>query len=102
MNTNDAKATAKKFADLVRQKYTVSNAFLFGSFAKNTANEGSDIDVCIVSPNFGTDYSAEEMELIRMAITIDSRISPVPYTPQDLQDRYSQLAYEITTHGVPV
>lgn len=102
MGTDDAKATAKKFADLVRQKYQVNSAYLFGSYAKNTANEGSDIDVCVVSPNFGTDYSTEEMELIRIAVTIDSRISPVPYTPQDLQDKYSQLAFEITTYGVPV
>lgn len=102
MGTDDVKVTAKKFADLVRQKYQVNSAYLFGSFAKNTANEGSDIDICIVSSNFGKDYPAEEMELIRMAVTIDSRISPVAYTPQDLLDRYSQLAYEITTHGVPV
>ncbi len=102
MGTDDAMATAKKFADLVRQKYQVDGAYLFGSYAKNVANEGSDIDVCIVSPNFGNNYSAEEMELIKMAVTLDARISPVPYSPQDLLDRYSQLAFEITTHGVPV
>ncbi len=102
MGTDYAMATAKKFADLVRQKYQVDRAYLFGSYAKNVANEGSDIDVCIVSPNFGKDYSAEEMELIRMAVKLDLRISPVPYSPGDLHDKYSQLAFEITTYGVLV
>lgn len=100
MSTHDVKTIVKKFADRVRTKYPVEKIYLFGSYAKNRADETSDIDVCVVSPSFGVNYSDEEMELIRMAVKFDSRISPVPYSPRDIQDKFSQLAHEITTYGI--
>jgi predicted nucleotidyltransferase len=43
---------AKKYADDVRSVMTVDKAILFGSYAKGTANENSDIDVCFFMPSF--------------------------------------------------
>ena len=100
MGKNDAITIAKRYADQVRLAYPVDKAYLFGSYAKNKADESSDIDVCIVSTSFGKNYSDEEMNLIRLAVRIDPRISPVPYNPADLEDRWSQLAFEITNYGI--
>ena len=33
---------------------------------------------------------------------VDDRIEPVPYNPEDLNDRYSTLAHEIKSYGVPL
>jgi predicted nucleotidyltransferase len=93
---------AKTFFDQVKKKFPVDKVYLFGSYAKDNANDGSDIDVCVVSSAFGKNYSDEELELIKLAMKIDTRISPVPSNPQDIQNRWSQLAHEITTYGIQV
>ena len=43
---------AKKYADDVRNVMSVDRAVLFGSYAKGTAGEQSDIDVCFFLPSF--------------------------------------------------
>lgn len=63
----------------------------------------SDIDICIVSPAFaGKDFFDEMIRLNILGLKVDSRIEAVPFTPDDLQDRYSTLAAEIRTHGIPL
>lgn len=100
MSTQDAKLVAQKYVQLVNKKFDVQKAWMFGSFAKGIAHEGSDIDVCIISSDFGRDYFAEEDELLRLSIKIDPRLSPVAFSPQDIQNKWSQLAHEITTYGI--
>ena len=100
MSTRDAVMVAKKFIQLVGKKYPVEKAYLFGSFAKNKFDEASDIDVCVVSPAFGVDHWEEESELRRISLEVDYRLSPVAFSPEDIKDRWSQLANEILTHGV--
>jgi predicted nucleotidyltransferase len=39
------KATVKIYADEVRQVMPISKVYLYGSYAKGTANEYSDVDV---------------------------------------------------------
>lgn len=102
MSDQDAVAVSKKFVSAVKKVYPVEKAYLFGSFAKNKFNEASDIDVCVVSPVFGKNYLEEEMKLIGMSVKIDSRISPVPLSSVDINDKWSQLAHEITTHGIQI
>lgn len=102
MGTKKALSIAEKFSDQVKNKYPVDKVYLFGSYAKNEANKGSDIDVCVVSPVFGKDYQKEELELIRLAMKIDSDISPVPFNSKDINDKWSQLAHEITTYGIQI
>ncbi len=59
----------------------VSEAYLFGSHLTGKADEWSDIDVAIVSPQFSEDRFEERVMLTKMAISIDDRIEPVPFTP---------------------
>lgn len=98
---NQAVIIGKKFVDKVRQAgIRVKAAYLFGSFAKNKTHKWSDIDICIVSPEFGRDYFDEEVKLRHLTWDVDDRIEPVAYAPEDLKDRYSTLAHEIKTHGI--
>lgn len=102
MGTDTAVSIARQFSEQVRKKYPVDKVYLFGSYAKNRAHEGSDIDICVVSPVF-KEYSDEtEMDVIRMAMKIDTRISPILSNPEDITDRWSQLAHEITTYGIQI
>lgn len=84
---------------LIEQGIPVTQAFLFGSYARGTANEYSDIDVCVVSPVLGNDHVEEMVKLRRIAYPIDSRIEPIPLHTSDLEDRYSTLVSEIKLHG---
>lgn len=100
---NDARKIAQSFVDAVRRSgTTVTSASLFGSYAKGTATDDSDIDVCVVSPQFGNDYIDEMVGLRKIALTIDSRIEPVPLAPKDASDRLASLPVEVRKYGVPL
>ena len=43
----------KNYADDVRHVFPVDKVVLFGSYAKGTATEQSDIDICFFLDNFG-------------------------------------------------
>ncbi len=102
MSQTDAIMLLKKYVALISRKYPVQSAYLFGSFAKGFIHEGSDIDVCIISPVFGKDYFDEEMDLRRETLKVDTRIEPVAFNPADFDDKYNLLVHEIKTHGVQI
>ncbi len=80
----------------------VDKMILFGSYAKKTPHQGSDIDVCVVSSIFGQNPFDEMVMLAKIASKIDSLIEPHPYSPTELMDPWDPLAYEIRTHGVSI
>ena len=85
-----------KYINLLKQKgIKVSKVILFGSHAKGKANPDSDIDIAVISSQFGKNNFKEMMLLRKLALEIDSHIEPIPFTPQDLDDRYSTLSQEI-------
>lgn len=100
---NKAKEKAKQFVkSLSKTDIKVSKAYLFGSYAIGKAKKDSDIDVCVVSDSFSKDYIAEMVKLRKYSLKIDSRIEPVPFLLDDLNDRYSTLASEIRKYGIPL
>ncbi len=100
---NDALVNAQVFIDRVRDSGVfVSHASVFGSWAKGTAHTESDIDVCVVSPDFGKDYIAEMVRLRKISLSIDSRIEPIPLTPEDFADPYGTLASQIRKYSLPL
>ena len=91
----------ERFLDAVRQVRCVEAAYLYGSQAKGTANEWSDIDVAVISPDFAIDLFEERLLLMRLAARIDDRIEPHPFRPEDFQAS-SPLASDIQRTGVRV
>ena len=52
---------------------------IFGSWAKGTADEWSDIDLLVVSPRYDQPFTHKDAMLLwRVAVHIDSRIEPLP------------------------
>lgn len=91
----------KKYILLLKQKgIEVSKVILFGSYAKGMARPDSDIDLAIVSAQFGKDNWKEMVLLRKLALKIDSHIEPLPFAPQDMEDRYSTLSQEINKTGI--
>jgi predicted nucleotidyltransferase len=92
-----------RYIDLLKQEgIDVSKAILFGSYAKGTAKPESDIDIAIVSSQFGKNNLKEMMLLRRIALKIDSHIEPLPFSPREINDRYSTLAQEILKYGISI
>lgn len=79
----------------------VEEVRLFGSRAHGKPGEWSDIDLCIISPQFGRDRQEEMTQLLLLASTMDTPvpIEPIPFAVGDLDDRYSTLATEIREQG---
>lgn len=97
------KKIANKYIEEVKKSgITVKSAYLFGSYAKGNQNTNSDIDICIISPNFGKDYFEESLKLRYLTNNIDTRIEAVPFSLTDLDDKYSTLATEIKKYGIPI
>lgn len=103
MSDIDAMGLAQKYLGVVRESgISVEKAFLFGSFAKGKSWEGSDVDVCIISSQFGKNYLMEKSNLNKLALKVDSRIEPVPFTPSDFGNKYDPLVAEIKRFGIQI
>ena len=87
---------------LEQQGISISKVILFGSYAKGKTHADSDIDIAVVSTQFGRDVAEEMMMLRKIALKVDSHIEPVPFCPEDLDDNFSTLAQEIKRYGVDV
>lgn len=80
----------------------IEEVILFGSYAKGKQHQWSDIDVAVVSPEFGKDRLAERVKLSRLGDKISLAIEPHPFHPADLADRWNSLAAEIQKYGIPI
>jgi len=87
------------FLDEIQKKFSIDNAYLYGSFAKGTSNKWSDIDIAIVSSDFSDDLFDDRLALMRLAATIDDRIEPRPFR-RNLFNRNDPLADEIQKNGI--
>jgi len=91
----------RKFVKRLRQEgIAVDRAILYGSFAAGKERRDSDIDVAIVSRDFGKDRIEEGMALYRIAGKVDSRLEPVPVSVDAFEnDTWIPLIYEIRAKG---
>lgn len=77
MDNTEAIESVKKYADRVRRDFNVKKAILFGSYAKGTAREDSDIDVAVVFEHIDGDYLDVITRLSRIRRDVEHRIEPV-------------------------
>lgn len=67
----------KKYADLVSAYFSVKRVILYGSYAKGTAREYSDIDVAVVVDKIDGDLLESKSKLFNLTHDIDVSIEPV-------------------------
>ncbi len=89
----------KKYAELVKQNYSVNQIYLFGSYIKGNAREESDIDVAIILDKIGDDYLDISTKLFQLRRKIDLRIEPVLL---ELNNDVSGFLNEIQTNGLQI
>jgi len=96
--------TVRRFVEaLVNQGIGIEKVVLYGSRVRGRATPESDIDVAIVSRDFGKDPVEEGMFLFRIAGGIDPKIEPVPISLKSFnEDTWVPLIYEIKTMGIEI
>ncbi len=100
MDKREALKIARIYLDSISSKYSVSQAFLFGSFAKGTNHEDSDIDIAIIVNNV-SDIIDAQIDLMKLRRKVDLRIEPHPFSPSDFNAN-NPVANEILKHGIVI
>jgi predicted nucleotidyltransferase len=100
MGIDPINLTKKYLAEVRNMGISVDKAYLFGSYAKGKIWEGSDLDVCVVSNDFGKDYHSDKMLLNKAALKVNPLIEPIAYSPTDFANKYDSLADEVKRFGI--
>ncbi|HKR06395.1 MAG TPA: nucleotidyltransferase domain-containing protein [Bacteroidia bacterium] len=97
----DVQEKVIRFGRLLRSNgIPISKLVLFGSYAKNKANRNSDIDVCVVSSQFGKDHIEEMQYLFKQRRNVDVLIEPYPASPAEYSELESPIIWEIRKDGL--
>ena len=104
MVNSEIKNIVIKFANVLMNKgISVEKAILFGSYLSSKYSNYSDIDIAIVSPDFGKDRFEEGKVLLQTAWRVDPRIEPIPISSKSYNhDTWVPLIYEIRHHGLEI
>jgi predicted nucleotidyltransferase len=77
-NIKAVNALAIRYADDVRKELPISRAMLFGSYAKGTASDLSDIDICFFLESF---KGRQRIEIITELLSIAGKYKGVFFEP---------------------
>lgn len=100
MDKGEALRIANMYVDAISTKYVISQAFMFGSFAKGTNHEDSDIDVAIVVNNV-SDIIDTQIDMMRLRRKVDLRIEPHPFLVNDFNIE-NPVVNEILKSGIQI
>ena len=100
--TDSAIEIVKKYVqELKSHNILVTEAILFGSFAKGHVKEESDIDVALISDAFSGDRFEDRRKIVPFRRKIDSRIEPMPFRPEHFAEG-GNLVDEIKRTGIKI
>lgn len=91
-----------KYIAVVKKNYNVVAIILFGSYAKGTENENSDIDIAVITDDIKTDKFDEEVKLTLLRRKIDSRIEPHIIKVSDYENDETPFIVEVKNTGIKV
>ena len=104
MVRSDAIKKIKAFIEmLISNGIPVEQAFLYGSFARNEANELSDIDVLLVSDKIRERNLKIVGKIYRLAYSVDYRIEPFLVSKKKfLKDQTSVIIDAVRKEGIEI
>ena len=91
----------QKYIEKISKYYKIEAIILFGSYAKGTENEDSDIDIAIISSDFN-DIIQDGANLIGFTWKIDTRIEPHPIKTEDYENVTTPFVQEVINTGIKV
>ena len=96
MDKKQAIEKVAEFIEAIKIKYHPQKVVLFGSYAKGTNNDNSDIDVAVIVDEITGDFLGETQGLYKIRRAIDLSIEPVLL---ELKNDNSRFLEEITATG---
>jgi len=88
-------------AELRKNDFDIDSAILFGSYAKGTYDDWSDIDVALVSDNFSGNRFIDKEKIRKYNAQFDYMISPMPYRKSDFT-KDDLFVDEILSKGIRI
>lgn len=77
MDKGEALRKVAQYKDLLSKHMNFDSMYLYGSFAKGTNRDDSDIDVAIIVNQINDDFFAINPMLWKLRRQIDDRIEPI-------------------------
>jgi predicted nucleotidyltransferase len=100
MDKGEALRIASNYIVSISAKYNIRQAILFGSFAKGTNHDDSDIDIAIIVNNV-VDIIDTQIDLMKLRRKIDLRIEPHPFMIGDF-NQSNPVVNEILKYGIVI
>ncbi len=93
-----------RFVDmLVKKGIRIDQVILYGSYASGNMKLYSDIDLAIISPDFGNDKFEESKLLLQTAWRVDPRLQPVPISSESFNKKtWVPLIHQIKASGIEI
>lgn len=92
-----------KYVKVILAHYEVKAIILFGSYAKGTNNENSDIDIAIITDDLKcNDAFDEQLNLKKLRRNIDYRIEPHLIQVADYDNMETPFVQEVINTGIKV
>jgi len=83
---------------VINSDFALSEAWLFGSYAKGNQHDDSDIDIAVVLDNRGTHSFETEVRLMSLRKGEETLIEPHAFTMDEF-DLNSPIVYQIIKYG---
>ena len=97
MDKGDAINIASQYAHALKARYDIIKVILFGSYAKGTFHDDSDIDIAVILKDYKNLLDIQR-DLMRLRRRIDSRIEPHPFRENEFE-LTNPIVNEIVKHG---
>jgi uncharacterized protein len=99
MDKGEAISKVEQYSHLLKGYLKFDKVYLYGSYAKNTNREDSDIDVAIVVDKIEGDFFSINPLLWKLRRQIDDRIEPI-IIEKDFDD--ADFIGEIKKYGIEI
>lgn len=101
MDKTQTPETAIKYAIFLKKSHPgIKKIYIFGSHAKGTSHDNSDIDMAIVFDHLSDTFDMQ-VELMKVRRKFDTRIEPHPFTEADF-NASNPLANEVLRNGLEI
>jgi predicted nucleotidyltransferase len=103
LNLETIISKAKAYAEDAKRTLPVEKVFLYGSYAKGTASEQSDIDICFFLRNFG---NQDRIEILTELLTVLCKHNDLYFEPNvfEMDDipRGNPFVKEVLRTGIEI
>ncbi len=99
MDKAEAINKIRQYRILLKDFFDVDKVYLFGSYAKETNREDSDIDVAIIVNSLKGDYFSTTPLIWKLRRQIDDRIEPILI---EKNNEHSGFIEEIQKNGIEI